>query len=385
MEKQIHDKLIQIKQEYSEANEKLMDSEVLSDVKQVTSLNKLIKKNGPKVKLFEEWEILTNDITAAEELIELEPQSAKEFRDLISSNKKEIEILEEKIKEVMVDKDPNDERDVIMEIQGAAGGDEAKIFVGDLFRSYQKYFNKQEYSVEMIEESESDAGGYSNIQFYVRGVDVYGHLKYESGVHRVQRIPTTETQGRVHTSTITVSVMPEVEEVDVEINPADIRVDTYRSGGKGGQHANKTDSAVRITHEPTGIVAQSQDGRSQHHNKDIAMQLLRSRIFEIKMNEEMEKSADAKKNLVGSGDRSEKIRTYNYPQNRITDHRIGLTLKKLDRVMDGGLDEVIDVLIATAAGQIWWCGDGGGEVVMTEGSGRIVWWWWWWWWWFWEW
>ncbi len=352
MEKQIYDKLIQIKQEYEEANNKLMDSEIMSDVKQVTSLNKLIKKNQPKVELFDKWQTLTDDIVAAEELIAMDPDGAAEFKEIISSNKKEIDTLEDLIKEVMVDKDPNDERDVIMEIQGAAGGDEAKIFAGDLFRTYQKYFSKMEYTTELIEESESDAGGYSNIQFYVRGVDVYGHLKYESGVHRVQRIPVTETQGRVHTSTITVSVMPEVEEVDVEINPADLRVDTYRSGGKGGQHANKTDSAVRITHIPTGIVAQSQDGRSQHHNKDIAMQLIRSRIYEIRMNEEMSKSADAKKNLVGSGDRSEKIRTYNYPQNRITDHRIGLTLKKLDRVMEGGLDEVIDVLIATAAGKV---------------------------------
>ncbi len=352
MEKQIYDKLIQIKQEYEEANNKLMDSEIMSDVKQVTSLNKLIKKNQPKVELFDKWKTLTDDIVAAEELIAMDPDGAAEFKEIISSNKKEIDSLEDLIKEVMVDKDPNDERDVIMEIQGAAGGDEAKIFAGDLFRTYQKYFSKMEYTTELIEESESDAGGYSNIQFYVRGVDVYGHLKYESGVHRVQRIPVTETQGRVHTSTITVSVMPEVEEVDVEINPADLRVDTYRSGGKGGQHANKTDSAVRITHIPTGIVAQSQDGRSQHHNKDIAMQLIRSRIYEIRMNEEMSKSADAKKNLVGSGDRSEKIRTYNYPQNRITDHRIGLTLKKLDRVMEGGLDEVIDVLIATAAGKV---------------------------------
>ncbi len=352
MEKQIHDKLIQIKEEYTQANEKLMDPEVLSDVKQVTSLNKLVKRHEAKVALFDKWVGLHNDITAAEELIEMDPEGAAEFKEMISANKKEIVTLEDEIKEVMVDKDPNDERDVIMEIQGAAGGDEAKIFAGDLFRTYQKWFSKLGFSVEMIEESESDAGGYSNVQFYVRGVDVYGHLKYESGVHRVQRIPSTETQGRVHTSTITVSVMPEVEEVDVEINPADLRVDTYRSGGKGGQHANKTDSAVRITHIPTGIVAQSQDGRSQHANKDIAMQLIRSRIFEIKMQEEMSKSADAKKNLVGSGDRSEKIRTYNYPQNRITDHRIGLTLKKLDRVMEGGLDEIVDVLIATAAGKI---------------------------------
>ncbi len=352
MEKQILDKLIQIKKEFQEANEKLMESEVLSDVKQVTSLNKLIKKHQPKVDMFDKWQTLNDDIKAAEELIEMDPEGAAEFKEMISSNKKEIDVIEEEIKEVMVDKDPNDERDVIMEIQGAAGGDEAKIFVGDLFRTYQKWFSKLDYSIEMIEESESDAGGYSNVQFYVRGIDVYGRLKYESGVHRVQRIPTTETQGRVHTSTITVSVMPEVEDVDVEINPSDLRIDTYRSGGKGGQHANKTDSAVRITHVPTGIVAQSQDGRSQHHNKDIAMQLIRSRIFEIKMQEEIEKSADAKKNLVGSGDRSEKIRTYNYPQNRITDHRIGLTLKKLDRVMEGGLDEVVDVLIATAAGKV---------------------------------
>lgn len=351
MEKQILDKLIQIKQEYSEANNKLMDSDVLSDVKQVTSLNKLIKRHQEKVQLFDKWQQLHDDIKAAEELIEIEPAAAAEFKEMITSNKKEIDEIEEVIVEVMVDKDPTDERDAIVEIQGAAGGDEAKIFVGDLFRAYQKYFSKKEFTVELIEEQESDAGGYSNISFYVRGVDVYGHLKHESGVHRVQRIPTTETQGRVHTSTITVSVMPEVEEVDVEINPADLRIDTYRSGGKGGQHANKTDSAVRITHEPTGIVAQSQDGRSQHHNKDIALQLIRSRIFEIKMQEELSKSADAKKSLVGTGDRSEKIRTYNYPQNRITDHRIGLTLKKLDRVMDGGLDEVIDVLIATAAGK----------------------------------
>ncbi len=352
MEKQIHEKLIQIKKEYDEANEQLMNSEVLSDVKKVTSINKLIKKHQPKVDMFNTWNTLNDDIQAAEELMEMDPDSAAEFKEMISANKKEIEKIEDEIKEVMVDKDPNDERDVIMEIQGAAGGDEAKIFAGDLFRTYQKWFSQLDYTTEIIEASESDAGGYSNIQFYVRGVDVYGHLKYESGVHRVQRIPTTETQGRVHTSTITVSVMPEVEEVDVEINNADLRIDTYRSGGKGGQHANKTDSAVRITHVPTGIVAQSQDGRSQHANKDIAMQLIRSRIFEIRMNEEMEKSADAKKNLVGSGDRSEKIRTYNYPQNRITDHRIGLTLKKLDRVMEGGLSEVVDVLIATAAGKV---------------------------------
>ncbi len=351
MEKVILDKLIQIKKEYSEANEQLMDSEVLSDVKKVTALNKLIKKHQEKVNLFDKWNTLTEDIQAAEELMQLEPSSADEFKAMISENKKEIESIESVIKEVMVDKDPNDERDAIVELQGAAGGDESKIFVGDLFRAYQRYFSKMDYTIEMIDEDDADAGGYSSLSFYVRGVDVYGHLKYESGVHRVQRIPTTETQGRVHTSTITVSVTPEVDDVEIEVNPADLRIDTYRSGGKGGQHANKTDSAVRITHVPTGIVAQSQDGRSQHHNKETALQLIKSRLYEQQMQAEMEKNAAEKKSLVGTGDRSEKIRTYNYPQNRITDHRIGLTLKKLDRVMDGALDEVIDTLIATDAGK----------------------------------
>lgn len=354
MEKQILAKLIEIKKEFNEAHEKLMDGEILTDVKQVTFLNKFIKKSSLKVEMFDKWTSLCNDIETAKELIQLDsnPIFVKEFKDMISINKKEIEIIERNIREVMIDKDPNDERDVIIEIQGAAGGDEAKIFVGDLFRAYQRYFSKMDYSVEPIEEQEADMGGYSSKSFYVRGTDVYGHLKFESGVHRVQRIPTTETQGRVHTSTIIVSVMPEVEEIDVSINPSDLRIDTYRSGGKGGQHANKTDSAVRITHEPTGIVAQSQDGRSQHHNKDIALKLIRSRIFEMKMQEEMKKNASDKKGLVGTGDRSEKIRTYNYPQNRITDHRIGFTLKKLDRVMDGGLNEVIDVLIATSTGKL---------------------------------
>jgi len=206
--------------------------------------------------------------------------------------------------------------------------------------------------LELIDETEAEMGGFSNISFYVRGTNVYEHLKYESGVHRVQRVPTTETHGRVHTSTATVSVIPEVEDVEIEISPADLRIDTYRSGGKGGQHANKTDSAVRITHTPTGIVAQSQDGRSQHHNKDIALQILKARIYDAQMQEEAKKNAGEKKSLVGSGDRSEKIRTYNYPQNRITDHRVGLTLKKLDRVMDGGLDEIINFLIQNSKNKI---------------------------------
>ncbi len=347
MEQQLLNKLIEIKKEYSEAQKQLMDSEVLSNVKKVTSLSKLVKKHEHKVELYDKYVVLTNDIEAAEELIKItdEKDLIKDFKILIEENKAELEQLDIEIKEVLIDKDPNDERDTIIEMQGAAGGDEAKIFVGDLFRAYQRYFSKMNYSIEMIEEDVAEFGGYSKLSFYVRGVDTYGHLKYEAGVHRVQRIPTTETQGRVHTSTITISVMPEVEDVEIEINPSDLRIDTYRSGGKGGQHANKTDSAVRITHEPTGIIAQSQDGRSQHHNKDIAMQLIKARLYEKQMKEEMLKNAADKKSLVGTGDRSEKIRTYNYPQNRITDHRIGLTLKKLDRVMDGGFGEIIDALL----------------------------------------
>ncbi|BDU67857.1 MAG: peptide chain release factor 1 [Candidatus Tyloplasma litorale] len=349
MESQLLEKIKKINDEYIEANENLMKPEVISNIKKFTSLNKIIKKNKSKVDLYNEWKALIDDNNTLKELMEIEEDSnnIKELRQSINLNKTNIEEVESKLKELMIDKDPNDEKDVIVEIQGAAGGDESKIFVGDLFRAYQKYFSKMDFSIELIEDNESESGGYSNISFYVRGVDVYGHLKFESGVHRVQRIPVTETQGRVHTSTVTVSVMPEVEEFDVEINPNDLRIDTYRSGGKGGQHANKTDSAVRITHIPTGIVAQSQDGRSQHHNKDIAMQLLRSRIYEIKLKEETSNLANEKKVLIGTGDRSEKIRTYNYPQNRITDHRIGLTLKKLDRVMDGSLNEIIDVLIST--------------------------------------
>lgn len=349
MEKQFLDKLNKIKLEYLKAQEELAKLPIHSNIEQIKSLNKIIKRNEEKVKLLKRWELLNDDISTANELLKIESdlEIVTEFKELISENKKEIILIEAKIKSILVEKDPNDERDVIMEIQGAAGGDEAKIFVGDLFRAYQKYFSKLNYDIEIIESNEAEAGGYSNISFYVKGINVYGTLKYESGVHRVQRTPVTETQGRIHTSTIIVSVMPEAEEVDVKINPTELRIDTYRSGGKGGQHANKTDSAVRITHIPTGIIAQSQDGRSQHHNKEIALQLIRSRIYEIKLKEEQLENTNKKKTLVGTGDRSEKIRTYNYPQNRVTDHRIGLTLKKLDRIMDGSLNEIIDVLKTT--------------------------------------
>ena len=232
-----------------------------------------------------------------------------------------------------------------MEVRGAAGGDEGNIFAGDLYRMYVKYAESQGWKVEVMETQESEAGGFSLVSFMVKGEGVYSKLKFESGSHRVQRVPKTETQGRVHTSTATVLVMPEAEEVDVEINPGDLRINTYRASGAGGQHINKTDSAVRITHLPTGIVASSQDGRSQHDNKDKAMRALRARVYEMVQREQEEALGSERRSKIGSGDRSEKIRTYNYPQNRVTDHRIGLTIQQLDRIMEGKLDDVIDALI----------------------------------------
>jgi len=353
MEKALIDKIETIKKEYDEIMEKLQDPEVLSDIKQTTSLTKKEKKLFPKVDLYNKYIENKRDEEEATELLSIETDSEMSamLKETITEAKKQLEILEAELLEEMAEKDPADEKDCIFEIQGAAGGDEAKIFAGDLYRMYQRYFSKEGFEIEVIDEEPSDNGGYSFVSFKVTGKDPYGTFKYESGVHRVQRVPQTETQGRVHTSTATVAVLPEAEDIDLEINSADLRIDTYRSGGKGGQHANKTDSAVRITHIPTGVVAQSQDGRSQHANKDNAMNILKARLYEAILIEANKNSSENKNSLVGSGDRSEKIRTYNYPQNRITDHRISLTLKKLDRVMDGALGEIIDVLVAVGRGK----------------------------------
>ena len=266
--------------------------------------------------------------------------------------KMELYELEERMPDIikkleleLIPKDPNDNKNVIMEIRGAAGGDEGNIFAGDLYRMYVKYAESQGWKVEVMEAEESEAGGFSLISFNVIGDGVYGKLKYESGSHRVQRVPKTETQGRVHTSTATVLVMPEMEEVDVQINKSDLRIDTYRASGAGGQHINKTDSAVRITHLPTGIVATSQDGRSQHDNRDKAMKALVARVYDYFQSQQTEAIDSERKSKVGTGDRAEKIRTYNYPQNRVTDHRIGLTIQQLDRIIEGKLDDIITALI----------------------------------------
>jgi peptide chain release factor 1 len=296
--------------------------------------------------LFQEYKEVKDGIDGAKELMKENDPEIKEMA------KMELDELEERMPDIikkleleLIPKDPNDNKNVIMEIRGAAGGDEGNIFAGDLYRMYVKYAESQGWKVEVMEAEESEAGGFSLISFNVIGDGVYGKLKYESGSHRVQRVPKTETQGRVHTSTATVLVMPEMEEVDVQINKSDLRIDTYRASGAGGQHINKTDSAVRITHLPTGIVATSQDGRSQHDNRDKAMKALVARVYDYFQSQQTEAIDSERKSKVGTGDRAEKIRTYNYPQNRVTDHRIGLTIQQLDRIIEGKLDDIITALI----------------------------------------
>ena len=293
-----------------------------------------------------EYKEVKDGIDGAKELMKENDPEIKEMA------KMELDELEERMPDIikkleleLIPKDPNDNKNVIMEIRGAAGGDEGNIFAGDLYRMYVKYAESQGWKVEVMEAEESEAGGFSLISFNVIGDGVYGKLKYESGSHRVQRVPKTETQGRVHTSTATVLVMPEMEEVDVQINKSDLRIDTYRASGAGGQHINKTDSAVRITHLPTGIVATSQDGRSQHDNRDKAMKALEARVYDYFQSQQTEAIDSERKSKVGTGDRAEKIRTYNYPQNRVTDHRIGLTIQQLDRIIEGKLDDIITALI----------------------------------------
>ena len=331
---------------YEELGHMLMDPDIGSDIKKMTEVTKEQASLQAAYDLYQEYKEIEAGIEDAKELAKESDPEIKEMAKL------ELAELEEKFPEIikkleieLVPKDPNDNKDVIMEIRGAAGGDEGNIFAGDLYRMYVKYAESQGWKVEVMEAIDAEAGGYSLISFMVKGEGVYGKLKFESGSHRVQRVPKTETQGRVHTSTATVLVMPEVEEVDVEINKNDLRIDTYRASGAGGQHINKTDSAVRITHIPTGIVAASQDGRSQHDNKDKAMKALIARIYDYYQQQQDEQVGNERKSKVGSGDRAEKIRTYNYPQNRVTDHRIGLTIQQLDRIIEGKLDDIITALI----------------------------------------
>lgn len=290
-----------------------------------------------KATVEESLEVL-NDSTMDKEMKELAEEE-------LSTAKTQLEECQQNIKLLLLPKDPNDDRNVIVEIRGGAGGEEAALFSAVLYRMYSMYAEKRGFKTEILNANETDIGGFKEISFMVNGQGAYSRLKFESGVHRVQRVPETETQGRIHTSTVTVAVLPEAEDVELEINPTDLQIDTFRSSGAGGQHINKTESAIRITHLPTGTVVECQDERSQYKNKDKAMKVLKSRLLQAKRDEQAQAVAQERKSQVGTGDRSERIRTYNYPQSRVTDHRIGLTLYKLDEVVNGNLDEVIDPLI----------------------------------------
>ena len=332
---------------FEEVSTLITDPAVIADQKRYVKLTKEYKDLDDLMKARKEYIQLLGNIEEAKNILSNESDAdmremAKEEMD---NSQERLPALEEEIKLMLVPADPQDSKNAILEIRGGAGGDEAAIFAGDLFRMYAKFCETKGWKMEVSNANEGTAGGYKEIVCSVTGDNVYGILKYESGVHRVQRVPATETQGRVHTSTATVLVMPEMEEVDVQINKSDLRIDTYRASGAGGQHINKTDSAVRITHLPTGIVATSQDGRSQHDNRDKAMKALVARVYDYFQSQQTEAIDSERKSKVGTGDRAEKIRTYNYPQNRVTDHRIGLTIQQLDRIIEGKLDDIITALI----------------------------------------
>lgn len=309
---------------------------------------KELKNLTPVVEKYREYKKIDNNLNEAKAILE-ENNSDKELKEIaeleISSCKEKLNKISEELKILLLPKDPNDDRNVIIEIRGGAGGEEAALFSGVLFRMYNMYAQMRRWKVEILNANETQLGGFKEISFMISGEGAYSRFKFESGVHRVQRVPDTEAQGRVHTSTVTVAVLPEAEDVEIDINPSDLQIDTYRAGGAGGQHVNKTESAIRITHIPTGVVVECQDERSQYKNKDKAMKVLKSRLLEAKRTEQENAVAEERRSQVGTGDRSERIRTYNYPQSRVTDHRIGLTLYKLEEILNGNLDEIIDALI----------------------------------------
>ena len=346
MEESMYQRLETAIKRLAEIDEQLMDENVTRDLANFRAISKERAILDPQVTLFLRYKKLQSD---KEQALEMSSESDPEIAELGKEELKAITEEETKIVEelriLLLPKDPNDDKNIVVEIRGAAGGDEGNIFAGDLFRMYTRYAESQGWKIQMLDESASEAGGFSYVSFMIKGDSVYSKLKFESGAHRVQRVPKTEASGRIHTSTATVLVMPEAEEIDVEINTCDLQVDTYRSQGAGGQNVNKTESAVRITHVPTGIVVSCQTEKSQIQNREICMQMLRAKIYAHFLEKQQEEIGNERKLKVGTGERSEKIRTYNYPQNRVTDHRIGFTIQKLDRVMEGDLDEVIGALI----------------------------------------
>ncbi len=341
------EKLGFLEEKYIELNKKAADPDVISDQDQFRTVMKEISELEPIVEKYREYKQAQQEMNEAKEMMDTE--SDHDLREMAEAEyydkRDQSDSIIEEIKILLLPKDENDDKNVIVEIRAGAGGDEAALFAGDLYRMYSMYAMNQRFKTEVISETEIGIGGYKEISFSIEGKGVYSKLKFESGVHRVQRIPETESGGRIHTSTVTVAVLPEVEDVEVEINPDDLEVDTYRSSGAGGQHVNKTESAIRITHKPTGIVVACQNERSQHKNRDMAMKMLRSKLYDMKLVEQNSKIAAERKSQVGTGDRSERIRTYNYPQGRVTDHRIGLTIQQLPNIMNGNIDAFVEALI----------------------------------------
>lgn len=340
-------KLDSVLDRYEELNELLSDPEVINDTDRFMKLSKEEGNLREIVSKYRQYKKISQELSDDNDLLhsdldeELEALTKDEIKDLT----KKLEQLDQELTVLMLPKDPNDDKNIIMEIHGAAGGDEASLFAADLFNMYSKYAEKHGWKVQIIDENDTEVGGFKEIVLMISGDKVYSKLKFENGAHRVQRVPVTESAGRVHTSTATVGVMPEYEDVDIDIDPKDVRIDVFRSSGAGGQHINKTSSAVRMTHLPTGIVVSMQDQRSQQQNRAKAMEILKQRVYDYYAQAEQDEYNEQRKSAVGTGDRSERIRTYNFPQNRITDHRINLTLNKLDKVLNGELDEIIDALI----------------------------------------
>ena len=342
------DKLQGIEDKLEKINSSLCDPEVVSNQEEYKKLMREAKTLTPIVEKFREYKKANSDLTEAKEML-ADSSLDKEFRDMVSEEaakaQKKTEELKEELKVLLLPKDPNDYKNVIVEIRGGAGGEEAALFAGSLFRMYSMYAERKGWKTEIMNENPTELGGYKEISFMIEGEGAYSRLKFESGVHRVQRVPETESQGRVHTSTVTVAVLPEAEEVELTLDPADLQIDVFRSSGAGGQKVNKTSSAIRVTYLPTGMVVECQDECGQYKNKDKALKVLRSRLLEEKTAKQNAEIAGERRSQVGTGDRSERIRTYNFPQGRVSDHRIGLTLYKIEAIMNGDLDEIIDALV----------------------------------------
>ena len=342
-------RLVELEAKYMDLSDKVNDPDIIANQSEWRKLMKEYSDITPIIEKFREYNKTKNAIEEA--LMMLEDNIDDDFKQLVkeelAENKENIEVIKKELTLLLIPKDPNDDKNVIVEIRGGAGGDEAALFASDLFRMYSRYAERRRWKTEIMSMNESDLGGFKEISFMITGVGAYSRLKYESGVHRVQRIPSTESGGRIHTSTVTVAVLPEAEEVDVNIDMNDVRIDVFRSSGNGGQCVNTTDSAVRVTHKPSGIVVSCQDEKSQIKNKAKALKVLYARLYEMEREKHDKEISDERRSQVGTGDRSERIRTYNFPQGRVTDHRIGLTLHKLDAIIDGDLDEIMDTLITT--------------------------------------